>query len=77
MTNLLDGGPRIGGEATDIVGTLRRFGRGRSVPVGLVARCVGRDSAEVEEFLRVLNSKNIVRIVDHGTATGASVSLIR
>ena len=77
MTNPIDGGPRIGGEATDIVRTLRRFGRGRPVPVGLVARYVGRDSAEIEEFLRVLNSKNIVRLVDHGAATGASVSLIR
>lgn len=68
----IPGGLRIGSEATAIIQTLRDFGRRRSVPIGLVARSVGRAPEEIRESLKDLESQEIVQLDD----TSDSVTLI-
>ena len=69
----IPGGLRIGGEATDIIQALRDFGRNAPVPLGLVARAVGREPDHILDSLRVLQEKAVIRF-DEGKGL---VTLIR
>lgn len=73
MGTPIPSGLQIGGEATSIVQALRDFGRDRSVPIGFVARAIGREPAEIRDSLVLLNSKNIVRLDE----SHDSVTLVR
>jgi hypothetical protein len=50
------------GEASAIVGVLRDFGRNQSVPVGLVARSVGRHPAEIRDSLARLAEQSVIQL---------------
>ena len=55
------------GEATAVVQTLRGFGTNRKVPLGLVARMVGREKSAVIETINSLNAGNdhaLIKIVN-------------
>jgi len=62
MANPIPSGLQTGRETTAIIRALRDFGTDRSVPIGLVARAVGREPAEINDSLSFLKSKNIVRL---------------
>jgi predicted transcriptional regulator len=68
--------PRIGGEATAIVQTLREFGRNQPVPANLVARSVGREEDEIRESLAVLAENGVVKLDKDGEVVTA-VTLVK
>jgi DNA-binding IclR family transcriptional regulator len=50
------------GKASAIVGVLRDFGRNQSVPVGLLARSVGRQPEEIRDLLARLAEQSVVQL---------------
>lgn len=61
------------GEASAIVGILRDFGRDKSLPVGFVARSVGRQPQEIRDSLARLVEQDVIRIDE----AADSVRLVR
>jgi hypothetical protein len=54
---------RVGGHASTIVDVLRRFGRGKPVPIELVARYVGAfDADALADSLKEMSAKQIVEV---------------
>ncbi len=64
--------PRIGGEATSIVQTLREFGANRPVPTEVVALSVGKEEEEISNSLSALAEKGVIKL----TADRKAVTLV-